>query len=81
MRVERTEENESAVSSLRQFQTDVKAVLESDTEDFKGEYSEVGRYAKSRIWTTVQLLNPIDSSSYSVSHILPLEVRLRLGID
>jgi len=59
----------------------VKSIFDGETEDFDREYSAKGKYAKSRIWTTVQLLNPVDSSSYSVSHILPLEVRNRLGIQ
>ena len=78
--IERTMENDSAVSWLRQLQANVKAALRGDTQDFEDEYSEKGKYAKSRIWTTPQLLNPIDSSSYSVTHIRPLEVRLRMGI-
>lgn len=81
MRIERTKENDSVVSWVRQLQANVEAALRGDTQDFEDEYSEQGRYAKSGIWTTAQLLNPIDSSSYSVTHILPLEVRLRMGID
>lgn len=79
--LDQSPEGESIFASLQQMRSELQAFLRDDTEDFDLEYSTKGHYAKSRIWTTIHLLNPIDSQSYSVTHILPLEVRVRLGLE
>jgi hypothetical protein len=74
-------EHESAYQFLRELQSKVREdVIANGNADFDDEFAGKGKYTRSQIFNTTHFLNPIDSSSYAVSNILPVEIRRRLGL-